>query len=452
MRRRGGALGNDVLSPGRSAVLLGLLFGLAGTSTSAVTVALPELAAELGITASTAAWMVSGYAVALAVATPTHGRLADMVGIRLPLCLGVGAMAGGAVLAAVAPSFAVLMVGRVLQGAGAAAVPVLATALLTARLSGPEQGAALGRVAGTAAVLSSLGPLAGGALEAVGGWRWAVALPAIGALAIPALWRVAPARGSGERIDLPGAALVAVAATGLVLLIQSPSAGPVAATVGGVLLVAGVPAVAARVRARPDGFLPREIITNGTVLRSAFAAAAVPASWFALLLGVPLAAASWGWSPLATGALLLPSAVVGLVSPRLARTFLDRIGARRSIALACPAAILALLLAAFGGVAESPVLLALAVATVTAAFGVGQPAMVASVGAAAPAERRGVALGIATLVFLVGASVGAALVGGLAGIVGVPGAFLALVLLPLAGVATLLLGGRATSGTVPATG
>jgi ABC-type uncharacterized transport system permease subunit len=36
-------------------------------------------------------------------------------------------------------------------------------------------------------------------------------------------------------------------------------------------------------------FLPREIVTNGTVLRSAFATAAVPASWFALLLGVPVA-------------------------------------------------------------------------------------------------------------------------------------------------------------------
>jgi MFS family permease len=430
-----------VLSPGRVAVLLGLLFGLAGTSTSAVTVALPGLAAELGITAATAAWMVSGYAVALAVATPLHGRLADMVGIRLPLCLGVAAMAGGAVLAALAPSFGLLMVGRVLQGAGAAAVPVLATALITARVRGPEQGAALGRVAGTAAALSSLGPLAGGALDELGGWRWAVALPAIGALAIPALWRSAPSDGSGERIDVPGAVFVALAATGLVLLLQSPSAGPVAAGVGAALLLTGVPAVAARVRARPEGFLPREIITNGAVLRSAFAAAAIPASWFALLLGVPLTAASWGWSPLATGALLLPSALVGLVAPRLAGAVLGRVGAHRSIALACPTAVVALVLAAVGGAAGSPLLLALSVATVTAAFGVGQPAMVSSVGAAVPAARRGVALGIATLVFLVGASIGAALVGGLAGGVGVAGAFLVLVALPVAGVATLLVGG-----------
>ena len=46
-------------SPGRSAALLGLLFGLAGMSTSAVTVALPELAAELHVSHATAAWMVS---------------------------------------------------------------------------------------------------------------------------------------------------------------------------------------------------------------------------------------------------------------------------------------------------------------------------------------------------------------------------------------------------------
>jgi ABC-type uncharacterized transport system permease subunit len=52
-----------------------------------------------------------------------------------------------------------------------------------------------------------------------------------------------------------------------------------------------------------------------------------------------------------------------------------------------------------------------------------------------------VAIGVATLVFLTGASVGAALVGGLAEVVGVPLAFALLVVLPLAGLAALLLGG-----------
>jgi MFS family permease len=439
-------------SPGRSAALLGLLFGLAGMSTSAVTVALPELAADLHVSHATAAWMVSGYTVALAVGTPAHGRIADMIGIRLPLVVGIGAMALGALASALAPSFPVLIAARVLQGAGAAAVPVLATALISARWSGEERGAALGRVAGVAATLGSLGPLVGGGLEALGGWRWAVALPVLGALAIVPLWRVSPADGTGERIDGIGAVLVAVAASGLVLLLQSPSAGLVTGAIGAVLLVAGAPLLALRVRVRPDGFLPREIVTNTTVLRSAFAAAAVPASWFALLLGVPLVAASWGWTPFATGSLLVPSAVVGFVSPRIARTLLARLGPRRSIALACPTAVVALLVAAAGAFLQAPVLLALAVMLVSGAFGVGQPAMISSVGTAVRDAQRGVALGIATLVFLTGASVGAALVGGLAGVIGVPAAFCLLVVLPLAGLTTLLLGGpdRVEAEAVPA--
>jgi MFS family permease len=441
MRAAAARFFQDVLSPGRSAALLGLLFGLAGTSTSAVTVALPELAGDLHLTAATAAWMVSGYTVALAVATPVHGRLADMVGIRLPLTIGIAGMAVGSVLSALAPSFPVLMVARVLQGVGAAAIPVLATALISARWSGTERGTALGRVAGVSATLSALGPLIGGGLEALGGWRWAVALPVLGALAIPPLWRVAPARGTGERLDHTGAMLVAVAASGLVLLIQSPSAGITTAAVGAALLVAGAPLLALRVRSRPHGFLPREIVTNTTVLRSAFAAAAVPASWFALLLGVPLAAASWGWTPLATGTLLVPAALVGFVSPAMARTSLARLGPRRSIALACPTAIIALAMAATGALLQAPVLLATAVVLVSAAFGVGQPAMISAVGAAVPPEERGIALGIATLIFLTGASVGAALVGGLSEVIGVPAAFALLVVLPLAGLAALLRGG-----------
>jgi MFS family permease len=429
------------MSPGRSAALLGLLFGLAGLSTSAVTVALPELAGELGVTASTAVWMVSGYTVALAVATPIHGRLADMVGIRLPLCLGVAAMVLGATIGALAPTFEVLMVARVVQGIGAAAIPVLATALITARFSGDDRAVALGRIAGVAGTLGSLGPLLGGSLEALGGWRLAVALPVIAVLAIPALAVAAPGAGTGERMDWGGAALVAVSASGLVLLLQSPSTGALVAGLGAALLLAGAPLLARRVRRHPHGFLPREIITNPTVLRSAFAAAAVPATWFALLLGVPLAAASWGWTPLATGLLLVPGAVIGFVSPPLARALLARTGARRSIMLACPTAVLALVVAAFGAAAQSPALLAAAVMLIGVAFGIGQPAMISSVGSAVPQHARGVALGIATLVFLTGASVGAALVGGLAALIGIPAAFALLVVLPLTGLAWLLLGG-----------
>jgi len=216
----------------------------------------------------------------------------------------------------------------------------------------------------------------------------------------------------------------------------------VTAIVGLALLVAGGPAVAAWVRARPDGFLPRGVVTNTVVLRSAFAAAAVPAIWFALIVGVPLTAAGWGWTPLQIGLLTVPAALVGFGSPWISRQVLGRMSARRAIASACPVAIGALLVAATAGPARSPALLALALVLVTLAWCIGQPAMIAAIDAAVPASDRGVAIGIATLVFMVGASIGSALVGGLAEVAGVSVAFCLLVALPVAGLTLLVLGRR----------
>ncbi len=71
------------------------------------------------------------------------------------------------------------------------------------------RGAALGRVAGVAAAISCLGPLAGGGVEALLGWRAVIALPMLGALLVPLLWRSLPTGGSGARLDLLGAVLVA---------------------------------------------------------------------------------------------------------------------------------------------------------------------------------------------------------------------------------------------------
>lgn len=437
------AVHNDPNPAGPVAVVLGLLFGLAGTGTSAIAVALPALGADFGVGASGAAWVVSGYAVALAVMTAVHGRVADVVGIRLPLAVGVTMMAAGALLAAAAPAFGLLVTGRVLQGAGAAAVPVLATALVSARWEGATRASALGRIAGTGAALSSLGPVIGATLTAAGGWRWAMALPVVGLLALPMIRRVAPAEGSAERFDVPGALFVAGAATGLVLLIQSASAGAAVAVVGVGLLALGVPAATAWIRARPDGFLPRSVMANGDVLRSAGAAAAIPAGWFALLIAVPTVLAAQGWPVLGIGLVLAPSAAAALAMPRITGAMLPRLGAARSLALACPVAVVAMLAATVGAAAGVAALLVVGVVLVTVAFGLGQPAMVSAVGQAVGESQRGVALGVATLLFLAGAGIGSAVIGGLTEPLGVAGALAVLVALPVAGSVTMALQLRA---------
>ena len=127
-----------------------------------------------------AAWTISLYVLMLAVTTAVYGRVSDLVGVRLPLLVGIGLMTGGALVAALAPSYGVLLAARICQGAGAAAVPTLGVAILSARYDGEVRGLAFGRLAGIAAAVSCLGPLVGGVVEDHLGWRAVMALPILG--------------------------------------------------------------------------------------------------------------------------------------------------------------------------------------------------------------------------------------------------------------------------------
>ena len=88
------------------------------------------------------------------------------------------------------------------------------------------------------------------------------------------------------------------------------------------------PAVAMRVRRRPHGFLPVSVVRNSIVVRSALAAAAVPAAWFALLIAVPAVLLGNGWEPWHVGLALLPSAATGDADP----------AARSGTTICCPSA------------------------------------------------------------------------------------------------------------------
>ena len=127
-------------SAARVPILIGLLFGLAGLGSSSAAIALPVMATDLDVSTGVSAWAISLYALMLAVATAVYGRISDLVGQRLPLLVGVCLMTGGALAGALAPDFGVLLGARMIQGAGAAAVPTLGVAIVTARFTGASRG------------------------------------------------------------------------------------------------------------------------------------------------------------------------------------------------------------------------------------------------------------------------------------------------------------------------
>lgn len=408
------------------AVLLGGLFGLGGLGSTALAVVLPQMSDSLGITTTQATWVISLYVLTMAVSTPVYGRLVDIVGVRAPLLGGVLLMTVGAVMAATATEFSVMVVARLLQGLGTGVGPTLAVAVIGTRFDDRERVRGLAVVAGVAAAIGAAGPLLGGLVESVAGWRGTAALPALAMVILVLLWRRVGGPGAGSTFDLVGAIVVATAAGGVIMLLQSPSSGGVVALVGAVLVLVGAPLTLSRSRRGPDVFLPASVLLDRRILVTCLVAGTVPAAWFALLVVVPTRLAERGWSPLVVGVVMLPCAVVAALAPRFTPRVAARFGAAASMGLAAVMSCSSLLLAAGAAHAGSAPLMVASVALVSVAFSLGQPALFAVVGDLAAVEVRGVAMGFATLVFLVCGSSGSAVVGGLSAVAGVVGGLLVL--------------------------
>ncbi|MEN3121951.1 MFS transporter [Janibacter sp. LM] len=432
---RGASISTAALppQPHRAALAsaIAVLFGVTGLGSAAVAVALPALSVDLGLTTGRAALVVSCYSLALAVGSAVFGRLGDMFGIRLPLLVGMSVMVTAACAGALVDSLPALIATRTLQGLGAAAVPALTLAAVQALFAGDGRARAMATYSGIGATINALGPVAGALLVDPFGWRPVVAIPVLTLAVVPLVWRDLPTRRHpGATLDPVGALLVAAAAIGAVLSLQAATLGGGTALVGLVVLLAAAPAAVLRSRARPHGVVPAALVRDRAARLSLLTAASLPSAWFGLLVAVPTVLTAHGWSGTRVGLLLVPCAALGVVAPRITGPALIRLGASRGQLLATTGTALAVVLAAVGAAGVRPAVLVAATLLLMISFGLGQPAMTALVADSVPVRTRGGALGLLTLVFLLGGSLGAATVGGLGDAIGFPRALLVLATLP----------------------
>lgn len=424
---------------GALATALAALFGLTGLGSAAVAVALPVIAGDLEITSGRAALVVSCYSLALAVGSAIFGRLGDLLGIRAPLVLGLTVMVTAACVGALVDSLPALLIARACQGLGAAAVPALTLAAIQAIFAGDGRARAMATYASVGATINALGPVVGAMLVEPLGWRPVVAIPVIALTLLPLVWRDLPTtRQPGATLDLPGALLVGLGATGAVLALQSATLGRTTAIVGLLVLLTAAPVAVLRTRRHPDGIVQAALIRDVGARRSLLTAVSLPSAWFGMLVAIPTTLVADGWSSLRVGLLLIPCAALGLIAPRFTGPVLLRLGPPRSQLVATSGVTLALLLAALGVSTVAPVPLVLATLVLMASFGLGQPAMTALVADAVPTRSCGGALGLLTLFFLMGGGLGAAAVGGLGEVIGLDRAVLVLAVLPLTAAAAFV--------------
>lgn len=199
-------------------ILLSLAQFMLIVDITVVQVALPTIGDRLTLDREALTWVVTTYTLCFGGLMVLGGRLADSFGSRRVLMTGLAVFTAASLLCGLATGGVMLITGRALQGVGAALMSPAALATITGVYHGEQRGKALAVWAGIGGSGAAIGVLLGGLLTEGPGWNWAffVNVP-LGLFVFLALPRVAPAtRGSGERVDLPGALLVTLATAALI--------------------------------------------------------------------------------------------------------------------------------------------------------------------------------------------------------------------------------------------
>jgi len=142
-------------------------------------VALPAIMSDFSVTATTASWLVTAYLATVAVAMAVSGNAGDRLGHRRMFLAGVAGFAASSLLGAVAWSFPILVLSRVLQAASGASITTNSIGLI--RWLSPEnrRGASFGMFEMLILTSAAAGPFVGGLLTSAFGWRslFVIAVP-----------------------------------------------------------------------------------------------------------------------------------------------------------------------------------------------------------------------------------------------------------------------------------
>ncbi len=208
-----------------STITLASLSGLLASLDSSVNIAFPAITAAFQVDVALIQWVVVSYVLTYASLLLACGRLADLLGHGRVLLWGLFGSTVAFLACGLAPSFAWLLVARVLQGLGAALMLAAAPALVTLAVPPEVRGRALGLFQMGAAVGFALGPLLGGVLVDSFSWRAVYLFRVFPAAALAALAarqpRLATRAPSEERaFDLLGALTLAGSVAGVLLTLN----------------------------------------------------------------------------------------------------------------------------------------------------------------------------------------------------------------------------------------
>jgi EmrB/QacA subfamily drug resistance transporter len=385
-------------------------------------VALPDIGHDLALSSGLLQWVPNAYVLTYGALLLLGGRLADVLGRKRVFLAGLLVFGGMSLVCGIAPSAAVLVAARALQGVGAALTVPAAVAIIAATFAeGAERNRALGIFGASGSAGFSVGLVLGGVLTDALSWRWVflVKVPVVVVALLLALRAVGEGRPARTPAGYDAGGAVASVLGVLLLVLGITQLGdrtlPVAPVAGA--LAAGVALLAIFLiheRRTPEPLLPLGLFSSPALRSADLASLTVLAAPFGLSFITTL----WmqdvlGYSPLTTGLSLLPGAALSIVVSRYVAPWLvDRFGVRLGGGGALIVVGLGFLFML--GVAAEPRYTTVLLPATLVSFGLGMGAAypiytIASVAGVAE-ERQGVAAGVQNTALQVGGGLGLALV------------------------------------------
>jgi EmrB/QacA subfamily drug resistance transporter len=330
----------------RNLILAAMIFAVAMTfiDQTIVSIAAPQVQKELHLTSTGVQWAVNAYLLSLAALFAFGGRLADTVGHRRMVTLGVVVFATASALCGLTPKGSLaeawIVTFRVIQGAGGAIMFPAALAIVVQTFALRERGKALAIFFGIAGGLTAIGPILGGYLTQ---WTWRAIFWVNIPVAIVALILIAISKPKTlhkpARMDYRGLALIAGGVALSVFGFQQsaiwgwgdPATGACIA-VGALILVAF-----ARVQARTASplmqisiFRIRAFLVENLVLAVAMLVF-IPVFFFAS----EYAQIALAKTPSQAGLYILYFFIGFVIAAQIGGRMLDRTGAKRPVVLGC---------------------------------------------------------------------------------------------------------------------
>jgi EmrB/QacA subfamily drug resistance transporter len=386
---------------------------------SIVNIALPDIAADLGIDLPSVGWVVTGFLITQATLLPVAGRAGDLYGRRRVFMTGVSILFAGSVLCALSWNAASLIGFRIVQAVGASAMAPTAYGYTTDLFGARERGTAMGVLGGAIGLAPVVALNIAGGLVATFGWRsvfWFSPIICVVVLAGAVLVLPEMRAGAATRsFDVPGAVLAAAGLFGLLFGLSRGEAWGFASP--RVLGAFGLGAVGLAgfvwwERRASEPLFDLALFRLRSLATSNVAAGASAAALFGTLILLPFYLTRvLGYGPVGLGIAITPVALSFVVVAPLAGRAMGRVGAGRmataGFAVAAAGALWMALVAPAQSYAELvPGIVAFGVGLAMATSPITTTAM-----SEVPPERVGVAAALPNIFRYTGGGLGVAVLG-----------------------------------------